>query len=305
MTKNHRTAKLLIHLFEHGGFTTAEAAAMCGVSARLVRDDISTLRDQNVPIRSEGTGRTARWVFDAPSTLGRLDRISLMVGREVTRFLEGTSLHRGFDQLRELAITEAQAHRIRYLPEPARQYGPSDEIVDTCLDALLRARALEVDYRRPAGDVTYDRFEPLTLVVYRRSLYLVGRMKERVYTLAIDRIVEARVGDAFAYPADWELDRWLAGRFGLTLINEQFDDVVLEFSAAVAHLVRAREWHPSQSVHDLPEGKVLLTMHTAGSELVRFVLEWGKQCRVLGPTWLRDQVVDELRVALAGYGEPS
>jgi predicted DNA-binding transcriptional regulator YafY len=42
-------------------------------------------------------------------------------------------------------------------------------------------------------------------------------------------------------------------------------------------------------------------MHAKGDELVRFVLEWGDTCKVLGPTGLRDRVVAELRGALAHY----
>ena len=36
-------------------------------------------------------------------------------------------------------------------------------------------------------------------------------------------------------------------------------------------------------------------------ELVRFVLEWGEHCEVLGPESLRDRVVAELEHALARY----
>ena len=34
-----------------------------------------------------------------------------------------------------------------------------------------------------------------------------------------------------------------------------------------------------------------------GAELVRWVLEWGDKARVVGPPWLRDAVVAELRGA--------
>jgi proteasome accessory factor B len=304
MTRGERMVRLLVHVYVHGSVSTGEGARLLGADPRLVRRDLRAL-ERIAPIRPVGEGRARRFEVDGEPNLGVLDRISLLVGREVTRFLEGTSLHRGIERLRGLeGVDEALQGRVRYLAEPARIYGPRDDLVDACLDGLLRARALAIAYEKGTGGTQrFDRFEPLLLVVYRRALYLVGRLGRRTYALAVDRMAEVDVGEAFVRPEDWDPDAWLAGRFGLTARDEEEpQDVVLRFSPAVAHLVRARVWHTDQRVVELPGGTVLLLMRARGQELVRFALEWGRHCEVQGPAWLRDAVIGELRDALAQYG---
>lgn len=303
MSRTARTVTLLVHLLDHGAVTTSQAAAMLGVASRLARRDLDGLRTIGL-VRKDGTGRGSRWVVDGERGLAVLDRISLLVGREVTGFLAGTSLHRGMDRLREIhGVGDVIPGRIRFLPEPGRDYAPSDEIVDACLDGLIRTRTLALEYEKRRGHLdAYPTLQPLTLVVYRRALYVVGRLGGRAYAFAVDRMRAVTVGEPFEYPTDWDVDDWLAGRFGIAAGDEEPMDVVLRFSAKVAHLVRARQWHATQTLADLPDGQVLLVMRTMGMELVRFVLEWGEHCHVLAPAELREQVVSELRNALATYG---
>jgi predicted DNA-binding transcriptional regulator YafY len=192
VNKTERAAVLLMHLMRHRRLTTREAAEMCGVEARLARSDLKGLARVIPAVRFVAAGRQSCWVLDAERGLGALDRMSLLVGREATQFLEGTSLHRGIERLvRELDVPEeAVAARVHYLPEPARAYAPRDEIVDACLDGLLRARVLSLAYE--SGRV-FERVEPRTLVIYRRALYLLGAMGAKVYIFAVDRMKDVVV----------------------------------------------------------------------------------------------------------------
>lgn len=302
MTPSERTARLLLYLFRHGHVTSREAAELCDVDIRVARKDLKAI-SAVAPVRPVGQGTERRWMVVGELSLGILDRISLLVGREVTRFLEGTDLHRGFERLRELhGDHPAIPERIRYLAEPSRSYGPRAEFVDTCVDALVRSRRLAIVYEPPGGtDQTYAAFEPLTLVVYRRALYVVGRRGRYEYVLAIDRMTSVELREAFDYPSDWDPDAWLADRFGITAGREPAQDVVLEFSAQVAHLVRSRTWHATQRIYELPGGRVQLCMRARGYELARFVLEWGEHCKVVAPGDLRDRVIGELSRALDQY----
>jgi predicted DNA-binding transcriptional regulator YafY len=297
VNKTERTARLLMHLVQRRTLTTREAAELLDISHRLALADLKSLA-KVAPVRFVQDGRRSRWVLDPEQQLGVLDRISLVVGREITGFLRGTSLHRGFDGVD--AGNEALLARVRYVAEPERAYQAREDTVDACLDGLIRGRTLSFAY----GDAR-TRVEggwPLTLVVYRRALYLVLRLGRRPYLYAVDRMVDVVVGEPFPFPEDWDVDAWLSGRFGLTARDaDEPEDVSLRFSAQVAHLVRARQWHPGQTLVDLADGQVLLTFRAKGMELARFVLEWGEHCEVLGPQTLRDRVVRELRNALARY----
>ncbi len=301
VTRDERLARILLHVVRFGSIATATASELNDVDRRIAATDLKHLSRRSI-LAVAGRGRHRHYVLDPRVSEERLsvqDRISLLVGREVTRFLEGTGL------FREPGETSALLRdRVRYLQEPARTYAPSAENVDRCLDALAQTRTLALSYEGRNGIVRWEGVQPLLLVVYRRALYLVGRSGKREYTLAIDRMSEVAVGGGFDWPTDWDPDVWLAGRFGLTsLEGDEPDEVVLEFSAEVAHLVRARIWHATQEVETLRDGRARLRMVTHGAELVRFVLEWGRHCRVVAPADLRDKVLLELRGALAAYGE--
>ncbi len=70
-----------------------------------------------------------------------------------------------------------------------------------------------------------------------------------------------------------------------------------------ARYVRERTFHPTQQLHDLPDGGVELRFKAAGLELPRFVLEWGPRVEVIEPAWLREDVINQLRTALARYSD--
>lgn len=70
---------------------------------------------------------------------------------------------------------------------------------------------------------------------------------------------------------------------------------MLEFSAEAGRWVRDEEWHPSQRVEDLPDGRVRLVFHVGITpELRRWVLGFGRQARVVRPeglaAWAREEV---------------
>ena len=186
--------------------------------------------------------------------------------------------------------------------EPARSYEGQAELLDDLLDALLRELRVDLLHRSAGGEPREHRdLEPLTLVIYRRALYLVVRRPDGgIRRFALDRIESVTKGGPFDYPESWDPDLELADSFGFFSDGEP-ERVRLVFTQRVAPYVRARRWHPSQRLKDLPDGGIELTMTTCGRELIRFVLEWGAQCRVVEPGWLVGEVKGELERAASSY----
>ncbi len=78
--------------------------------------------------------------------------------------------------------------------------------------------------------------------------------------------------------------------------------MIVEFSAEKAHLVSSREWHPTQEVTKLPQGRVRLSFLAPSlAPIVSWVLEWGPHARAIAPSGLVEQVVRELDAARAQY----
>jgi predicted DNA-binding transcriptional regulator YafY len=309
-----RCVRLAVLLLERGRITPAGAASALDAPLRSVRRDLQLL-STILPVTTARWGRHRYWYLDpgfGACRLGVLDRISLLVGKELTSFLEGTALHDGIwrveDELRDGVTPRFAQHidrKFRYHPEPARSYATQTDLLDDLLDALLRELRITIHHRRPGGDLEQRvDLEPLTLVIYRRALYLLARKPDgRIRRYAVDRIHALTKGERFDYPEDWDPDHELSGAFGF-FSDGSSQRVRLRFTPRVAPYVRARTWHPSQRLLDLPDGGVELLMHASGRELVRFALEWGAQCRVLEPQWLVDEVRGELQEASAVYTRP-
>jgi predicted DNA-binding transcriptional regulator YafY len=302
---------LLLALQQRGRLTTADAATLLESEKRHARRALGRLAE-HAPVHRRGEGRDTEWILDPVAGQARLaiyDRIALRVGRDATSFLEGTPL----DETLERAADETHlpprlAHnlgrKIRVKQEPAWIIDDRHDSLHELLDGLLRERTLRIRYAGHTGDRDYPAFVPLTLVVYRRVLYLLGypgpALDGKPRRLRIDRIRAVDVGEPFTYPDAWDPDSELDGWFGIEASGEP-ETIVLEFTEQVAPLVRERTWHPTQHLEPTPDGGVRLVMRTGGRELVRFALEWGRHCRVVAPDWLRRAVIGELRVALESY----
>ena len=78
--------------------------------------------------------------------------------------------------------------------------------------------------------------------------------------------------------------------------------VVVRFRADQAPYVREREWHPTQQLKDLPDGRLQLTFQAGGSfEITRWILGWGDAAEVVRPTRLRREVSAILQAAAGLY----
>jgi len=310
MTRAERCVRIALELIARGEISTGQAARLGDVRPEVARKDLALLRELLV-LRRVGRGRDTRWVIDPlrQERLGLLERISLMIGRDALQFLSGTALFEGLDhagagRAEELPPRFAQnIHlKFRHHGEPPRNYDGHREVIDDLLDALLRSREIDLEYRSSSqGHQTLARLQPLTLVLYRRAIYLIARhgSGEISRPLAVDRIARIQVGEPFDYPTDWSPDRHLAPRFGIA--SGPTEQIVMRFAKRVAHLVRARTWHSTQELIDLPDGRLELRMKAGGLELVRLALEWGPNCEVVAPPALRAKVIEELRGAIDIY----
>jgi predicted DNA-binding transcriptional regulator YafY len=78
--------------------------------------------------------------------------------------------------------------------------------------------------------------------------------------------------------------------------------VEIDFQASVADYVRARDWHPSQTLQDLSDGGVRLTLDVCRDRALRsLILSFGPFARVASPASLAKEIADQFADALAQY----
>ena len=180
----------------------------------------------------------------------------------------------------------------------------SSDIWEAVADALQRSQTIKIDYHKPGGEARTRLVDPYHLVNYKGEWYLTGlcHLREKVLTFAVSRMGKASVtSKGFVYPADFDFDRFAASRFGIFSGEKEYR-VRLEFAPRHTPYVLEREWHPSQSIHLQPDGGVVLELVSSHLfELRQWVMSWGGGVEVLEPIELRNDVINELRSALAGY----
>ncbi len=91
--------------------------------------------------------------------------------------------------------------------------------------------------------------------------------------------------------------------FGITG-GEKPMKVRLLFEPKLAVYISERQWHPSQVLKRCRDGRVELRLETTGrKELVRWVLSWMPDVRVLAPRSLRERIALKLEEGLRRNGE--
>jgi predicted DNA-binding transcriptional regulator YafY len=274
---SQRRVQVLMALLRRGQARTADLARALSMDPKLVRNDLNHLLPV-APFRSVGEGRHRHWQVDdgfAVEGLGLLDRVSLQLGRGLTDFLGGTGLGDLARTVRPWDGVPPRFRRnigkkLRLLHEPSREYASQRDTIDSLLDALLRERKVSFRYRSGDGLQEVTDACPLTLVVYRRALYLLARLESGVQRrFSVDQIQDVTSGPEFDYPLDFKPDDTLNPWFGIHA-GDKVQQVHLRFSAKVARYVYRRRWHPTQELWPREDGGVDLVMQTGGQELVRF-----------------------------------
>jgi len=160
--------------------------------------------------------------------------------------------------------------------------------------ATLRQHEVEFDYRKPGETrLARRRVQPYHLAHRENLWYLIafdgGRRALR--TFALPRISNPAVlKTQFIRPPDFSSEKFFANALGV-LGGECDYRVIIRFTAAVADRVREREWHESQDLRDLPDGRLELRLRLGAlPEISRWVLTWGADAEVMEPKELRDQL---------------
>jgi predicted DNA-binding transcriptional regulator YafY len=253
--------------------------------------------------------------------LRRTQAYAILAARRLFEPMKGSTL---FDEIemateRLLALAQrpgrgpnaglADAHleqRFLYLPVAPKDYSSRTEELDDLFQAVADLRPLRCRYRSGAKESEETIvIHPYAMVLYKDSVYCVGLHTGRgeIRTFLLDRMrdTESSALERFELPADFKVDDYFQGGFGIWRGTKKIK-VVIDFDASVAELVRSRRVHETQKLATLQNGTLRLSM-TVGdtTELASWVLGWGRKATVIEPEALARDVATELAEALARY----
>jgi predicted DNA-binding transcriptional regulator YafY len=179
------------------------------------------------------------------------------------------------------------------------------EVFETLSRAVFRSEEVRFQYRKlRSTSAELRRVQPYHLGCVENQWYLFGFDLDRrqLRTFALPRIQKPRAtGKRFRRPARFSIHKLLDSSFGV-FEGRGATTVRVRFEPFAAQLVRERIWHQSQSVKELPDGRLELQLHLSSlNEVERWILGWGDQAEVLKPPELRRRLAETAKNILARY----
>lgn len=195
------------------------------------------------------------------------------------------------------------ASRVRILRMAGRNVQP--ENFQTVAGALLQRKRLTISYHGRGNDQTSQReISPQRLTHYRDNWYLDAfcHVRKDLRSFAVERISDAKVLQSACHDVlEKQLDAHFASAYGI-FAGRPLQQAVLHFTAERARWVADEQWHPQQKSHFLENGCYELCIPYSDSrELIMDILKHGAEVQVVAPNALREEVILQLKTALARY----
>jgi predicted DNA-binding transcriptional regulator YafY len=279
-------------------------ARQLAVSTKTVLRDIAFMRDRlQLPIEFDPELQAYRYtepVTNFPTIqVSEGELMALLVAQRALEQYRGTPFHRQLSVAFE-KISGGLKDHISFSPSNDLQavsfrnigLGKSDLVVfDTLSEAVLKRRVVKFAYRKPGETIESDReVEPYHLSHRENLWYLIGvdRGRRALRTFAVPRISAITLTkNKFVRSPDFVPEKFFASALGV-LGGEADNRIVVRFQREAADRVREREWHETQTMHELPDGSMELSMRLGAlPEVARWVLSWGGAAEVIDPPALR------------------
>ena len=300
------------------GVTIHELAKLVRVSTRTIRRDLQALQEAGFAVFDEGDeNETKKWKLDAQpfrmlqDGLSVSDVAALYLSRALVEAMSGwplaAELNSAFDKI-EHSLNERMREFLGTLPQvlsakgapgagPGLSAGPLVDVTRRLLEATRARREITMRYFSASRNRTksYD-VHPYRLALANGGVYLIAWVPSynEFRTFAIGRIEKLSVSDE-TFRRTRELPDNLFGQ-SMGVFWGEPERIDLEFDARLAAYVRGRTWHESQQLHELPDGRLAMTLHVSNDWALRsWLLGFGAGVRVVAPTALADALLDEFK----------
>jgi len=313
----------VLHALESSrhGATIDALADDLHVTTRTIRRDLAALQEAGFPLFDERDedGR-AHWRLEGQALKGLetgftlAEICALYLSRNMLEAVAGTPFQRdltlAFTRLEKM-LSPRMRQFLDRLPQVlvakagprARGADASPDIVARLLEATLHYRVATMKYNSVSSGRMKDYvIHPYRLAFAQGGLYLLAYVPEYkdVRTFAIDRIAAVSLDKQTFTPNRAIPDDVFGNSLGVNTGPASRVDIA--FDKRVAPYVRARVWHPSQTLRESDEGGLVLTLDVCHDAALRsWILSWGASARVLSPPSLAAEIRADLTNATAQY----
>ena len=246
-------------------------------------------------------------------TLSEAEVFSLLVAHKAITQYHGTPFEKPL-QIAFQKLTNQLDNQDRYTLDDLNQalsfrpFGPEDTdlaIFKTLTEALRKHVTVTFLYKNLGTKKPQARrVNPYHLACIDNRWYLLAydEVRKAMRTFALTRMAGMKLTSKhFERAKDFTPDEYLKGSFGAFTGKDDYE-VVLEFDAWAADLLRGRKWHTSQEFIEVAGGGARLRMRLNSiEEVARWVLSWDTHVTVVRPQALADRVYQAARELVAKY----
>lgn len=319
--------RIRLKLRDGSSMTYADMVHEFDCTDRHVRRAIQKLREQG-DVVADQDGRRQAWRLAVRAeaqtiTVTASQAFSLYTWRCLFDQLAGThfaddirdlsmELQRSF-QTKEIAAIRRLDRKFYERPESRIEMNDMQIDPRDLIGALLEEERINVRHDSVKHSEVEFTLEPLTLMAYKRMLYIVGHsaFHERVRTFALTGFTAAQrcEGDRFQYPDNYHPQDHAESGFGI-FQERELVHVRIWISEKKERIVRRRKWHASQTVErgTSSNGRpgVIVSLDVVGTtELDSWVLGWGEHAEVLDPPSFRHEIKEAIARSLSIYAGPT
>lgn len=289
------------------------------VSKRTIKRDIATLKyDLELPIeydrQKKGYFFTEKCEFPFPALSGG-EVIALLIATNMLSQFQGTPLEKSIYTLQD-KLEALLSDKISINPKELEMALSVDvsviklktdvsEIFDKIFKAIREKRRVIIKYHTLSSDEIRERkVDPYHIYNFQGVWYFCGycHLRKEIRDFALDRIVSiSLLNEKFSVRQDFNIKDYLNKAF--RIYKGDTTKIKIWFDSYQARWIKERIWHESQSIQELDNGEIILTLEGNTEEIKRWVMSYGSHCKVLEPESLRKEIGEEVRKLSKLYGK--
>lgn len=209
----------------------------------------------------------------------------------------------GVIQKLEDSIQSTQKKSVIHLDKNERLKGL--EFIDVLYESIVNRKVLKILYQSfKARDANFMIVHPQLLKEYNNRWFLICWHKQKMYNLALDRILEINHEEKIQYfDTECDFDRYFGEVIGVTVSESQRpQNVIFKINAKHAPYVITKPLHHSQTILSSDsEATTFKICVQLNFELERMILGLGEFITVLKPNILRRRIEKSLKESFANY----
>jgi predicted DNA-binding transcriptional regulator YafY len=182
-----------------------------------------------------------------------------------------------------------------------------NENLELFLQAIKNKKILQFNYfNYSKNEKTVRRIHPYLLKEYRNRWYLTGKseLKNKVITFALDRIYDPiSLEQKFTVDKRFSPDNYFKHSIGITVFNELPEEIVIETKPILSKYLESQPIPHSLEIKEIkPNGNHLFSFHLLITyELKMLLMGFGKDCKIISPKHLKNQILSDLKELLDNY----